>query len=136
MITGIAHVCFTCRDLAASEAFYVETLGLRHAFDFVNDAGRRFGVYIHAGERTFIELFDGKLGERAEGQAYRHVCLEVDDIEATVAALRARGVEVSDPKLGSDGSWQAWLADPDGNRIELHHYTPESKQGLGCRTAP
>jgi len=136
VITGIAHVCFTCRDLAASEAFYVETVGMRHGFDFVNDEGRRFGVYIHAGERTFIELFEGTLGERAEGQAYRHVCLEVDDIEATVAEFRARGVEVSDPKLGSDGSWQAWLADPDGNRIELHHYTPESKQGLGGRTSP
>ena len=128
MIKGLAHVCFTCRDLAASEAFYVETLGMRHAFDFVNEEGRRFGVYVHAGERTFIELFEGKVGERAEGQAYRHVCLEVDDIEATVAELRARGVEVSDPKLGSDGSWQAWLADPDGNRIELHCYTPESQQ--------
>ena len=128
MIKGIAHVCFTCRDLAASEAFYVERLGLRHAFDFVNDEGRRFGVYIHAGGRTFIELFEGRLGERAEGQAYRHVCLEVDDIEATVAELRSRGVEVTDPNLGSDGSWQAWLADPDGNRIELHCYTPHSKQ--------
>lgn len=128
MITGLAHVCFTCRDLAASEAFYVETLGMRHAFDFVKDDGHRFGVYIHAGERTFIELFEGTLGERADGQAYRHLCLEVDDIEATVAELRGRGVEVSDPKLGSDQSWQAWLADPDGNRIELHGYTPESRQ--------
>ena len=39
-----------------------------------------------------------------------------------------RGVEVSDPKLGSDRSWQAWLADPDGTRIELHGYTPDSSQ--------
>ena len=45
-----------------------------------------------------------------------------------MAELRARGVEVSDPKLGSDQSWQAWLADPDGNRIELHGYTPDSHQ--------
>jgi predicted enzyme related to lactoylglutathione lyase len=54
--------------------------------------------------------------------------LEVDDLELTVAALRGRGVEVSNPKLGSDQSWQAWLADPDGNRIELHQYTPKSRQ--------
>ena len=48
--------------------------------------------------------------------------------EATVATLRERGLEVSDPKLGTDRSWQAWITDPDGNRIELHHYTAESKQ--------
>jgi predicted enzyme related to lactoylglutathione lyase len=52
----------------------------------------------------------------------------VDDIEQTVRALRARGVEVSEVKMGGDQSWQAWLADPDGNRIELHQYTPESWQ--------
>ena len=56
------------------------------------------------------------------------MCLEVDDIQRAVADLRAAGAELDDPVLGSDGSWQAWLADPDGNRIELHQYTPESKQ--------
>ncbi len=30
--------------------------------------------------------------------------------------------------MGSDHSWQAWLSDPDGNRVELHQYTPESWQ--------
>jgi predicted enzyme related to lactoylglutathione lyase len=42
-------------------------------------------------------------------------------------------LEITTPALGSDGSWQAWLADPDGNRIELHMYTPESKQAPHLR---
>ena len=113
MITGIAHACYTVSDLERSIAFYRDGLGLEPAFDFTNEEGRRFGLYLHAGGRNFIELFEGQLGERAEG---------------TVAALRARGVEVSDPKLGGDQSWQAWIADPDGNRFELHQYTPESWQ--------
>lgn len=128
MVKRLAHVCFTVRDLDASEAFYRDKLGLRPAFDFLDAQGERFGVYLHIGGRNFIELFRGDLGEPAGGQSYRHFCLEVDDVEATVAELRSRGVEVTDPKLGSDGSWQAWLSDPDGNRIELHGYTPESKQ--------
>jgi len=73
-------------------------------------------------------LFEGQLGERAEGQSFRHICLEVDDIESTVQELRDRGIEVSDPKLGKDQSWQVWITDPDGNRFELHQYTPESWQ--------
>ena len=128
MITGIAHTCFTVSNLEQSIQFYRDGLGLTPAFDFVDENGRRFGLYLHAGERNFVELFEGTLGERADGQSFRHICLEVDDIQATVSALRARGVEVSDPKLGKDQSWQAWITDPDGNRFELHQYTPQSWQ--------
>ena len=55
MIVGLAHVCFTVKDLEASEAYYRDGLGLTPAFDFVDDAGRRFGTYLHAGGRNFIE---------------------------------------------------------------------------------
>ena len=128
MITGIAHACFTVSDLEQSIAFYRDGLGLTPAFDFVNDEGRRFGLYLHAGGRNFIELFEGDLEAPAEGQSFRHTCLEVDDIQETVNTLRERGIEVSDPKLGKDQSWQAWITDPDGNRFELHQYTAQSWQ--------
>jgi len=128
MINGIAHVCFTVSNLERSIAFYRDGLGLTPAFDFVDENGRRFGLYLHAGGRNFIELFEGPLNEQAERQSFRHVCLEVDDIEETVATLRARGIEVSEIKLGKDHSYQAWITDPDGNRFELHGYTPASWQ--------
>ena len=128
MITGFAHVCFIVTDLDASIAFYRDKLGLTPAFDFRNDNGARFGIYLHVGGRSFIELFQGQVAEPAAGQSFQHICLEVDDIEATVADLRAKGVEVGAVSLGGDHSWQAWLSDPDGNRIELHAYTLESKQ--------
>jgi len=128
MITGIAHACFTVSNLDRALGFYRDALGLEVAFEFLRDDGTRYGVYLKLGRRTFIELFEGTLGEPAEGQSYKHICLEVDDIDATVAMLRTRGVVVSDKKLGKDQSWQAWITDPDGNRIELHCYTPESWQ--------
>ena len=128
MITGLAHACFTVSDLERSIQFYRDGLGLTPAFDFRDDTGRRFGLYLHAGGRNFIELFEGALGERAENQSYRHICLEVDDIESTARTLRERGMEVSPVKLGKDESYQAWITDPDGNRIELHQYTAKSWQ--------
>jgi len=128
MIRGLAHVCFTTGDLEASIAFYCGTLGFAPAFDFLNERGERYGAYLHVGGRTFLELFRGEVGDPAERPSYRHLCLEVDDMEAAVASLRAKGAEVTAPKLGSDRSWQAWLAEPDGNRIELHAYTSESRQ--------
>ena len=128
MLKALAHVCFRVQDLDASIEFYVDKLGLRHAFDFINDEGERFGVYLHVGGRNFVELFRAGPGEPPKPGSWQHFCLEVDDIPATAEALRAKGVEVAEPHLGADGSWQVWLADPDGNRIELHGYTPESRQ--------
>ena len=128
IIRGFAHVCFHVSDLARAEEFYGGKLGFRRAFDFVNDKGQLFGMYFHISGRNFLEVFQSEVDPAAPRQAYRHICLEVEDIDAAVSELRAKGLEVSDPKTGTDRSWQAWLADPDGNRIELHCYTPQSKQ--------
>ena len=128
MVIGLAHVCFTASDLNRSIEFYSGKLGFQVAFEFKRDTGERFGVYLKAGPRNFIELFQGILASRAEKQSYGHICLEVSDMAATVADLRAKGIDCTDPKVGKDQSWQAWLADPDGNRIELHCYTPASWQ--------
>ena len=128
MITGIAHACFNVADLDRAIDFYSNKLGMPVAFEFKNEDGVRFGVYIKLGRRTFLELFRGDVGAKAEKQSFSHICLEVDDIAKTVAEWRARGVEVEDPKMGCDNAWQAWLSDPDGNRIELHNYLPDSWQ--------
>lgn len=129
MVNGLAHVCFVVRDLDKAVEFYVTKLGLAIAFEFRNADGARFGVYIKAGGRCFIELFQGEVTPVADKPSFQHLCLEVDEIESTVAELRAKGIDVGPITLGCDQSWQAWLADPDGNRIELHAYTAASWQG-------
>ena len=128
MIKALAHICFHVADIDRSIAFYTDKLGLEHAFDLNDGDGNRVGSYIHTGGRSFIEFFQRELADRAGGQSYTHVSLEVDDIEAAVTDLRAKGVEVTDPELAFDHNWQAWLNDPDGNSIELHGYTPKSDQ--------
>ena len=125
---GIAHMCFTVSDLERSVEFYRDKMGFRQAFDLNLDGGRVRGVYFHVGGRTFIELFEGEPKQSSEAGSFRHFCIEVADINKMVGALRDRGVEVSDPEMGKDGSYQAWVEDPDGNRIELHQYTQDSLQ--------
>ena len=128
MIAGLSHACFVVADLERSLAFYRDRLGMPVAFEFRNPEGKLTGVYLHVGARTFVELFQGKAEPTSQNASYKHICLEVDEIESTVAELTKRGVEVTGKKLGSDNSWQAWLTDPDGNRVELHAFTPKSKQ--------
>lgn len=126
MIKGIAHTCYSSADLDRTVAFYAK-LGLPVAFEFKNEDGVRSGVYLRVGNRTFMEFFKGG-AKPADAGMYRHICLECDDVAETVRELRAKGLDVTDPKSGTDHSWQAWLSDPDGNPIELHGYTPDSWQ--------
>jgi len=128
MVKNIAHICFVVRDLGKSVSFYRDVFGLKQAFDFVNEKGERFGVYLHAGGRNFIEIFQSGTDSRVVDQPSHHFCLEVEDICSTVTHLQSHNVEVSKPVMGSDKSLQAWLRDPDGNQIELHEYKPDSKQ--------
>ena len=127
MITGIAHVCIGAIDLEASLHFYTEVLGLKKHFSFVRD-GRPFGYYLSLADGLFIEIFQDSEAAAGARPLIKHFCLAVDDIDRTVADLRARGAEISDKKLGMDQSWQAWTTDPAGIRIEFHQYTPESSQ--------
>ena len=86
MITGMAHACFTVSNLDASIHFYQDQLGLKPAFDFRRDDGTRFGCYLHLGGRTFIELFQGQLGERA------HDLLHIPDPGRAAAAGTRRSI--------------------------------------------
>lgn len=139
MIRRLAHLCLITDDLDRLVAFYRDALGLPVKFRFAAADGALFGAYVSAGDSTFIEFFDRKLSARqwgdgsepaplVAGNRYGHLCLEVTGLADFRAALLARGVSVGELRTGMDGSFQAWLADPDGNRIELMEYTHRSAQ--------
>ena len=131
MLKGIAHICIKSRDLEASRRFYCDGLGCLPAFDFIRN-GRRVGFYLKLSDHNFLEFFEtGSNCAPPADCAFAHICLEVDSIVVTSARLAAIGVKTSERKLGNDRSYQAWVTDPDGIRIELHEYTPESSQLTG-----
>jgi len=130
MIKGIAHVCVGTLDLAASERFYCSGLGMTKVFDFVRK-DKVVGFYLRAGSNTFVEVF---LRDKVVSQPdtpISHFCLEVSDLDETIARLKANGYETTPKKMGADQSWQAWVIDPAGVRFEFHQYTPQSSQFTG-----
>lgn len=130
MITGIAHLAIRISILDAALSFYQDGLGFEEAFRLDRD-GEVWIVYLRVGSGQFVELFpDGESAEdHGKEVGYVHLCLAVDDIHATVQELSARGVVFDgEPRVGLDGSWQVWTADPDGNRIELMQVTSDSMQ--------
>jgi catechol 2,3-dioxygenase-like lactoylglutathione lyase family enzyme len=124
MIKRLAHICIHTEDLKETERFYCDGLGMERHFGFDKD-GDLFGHYFKIGEGTFIEVFKGAPGEVGN---IHHLALEVDDIDATIEHIRKRGFEIGDKSLGADDSWQAWMEDPNGVKIELQQYTPNSCQ--------
>lgn len=63
------------------------------------------------------------------GGSYSHLCLEVDDMDVTVREMQDAGIAIdSGPQTGKDGNRQAWVKDPEGNRIEFMQMMPDSLQ--------
>lgn len=138
MITAIGHVAFRVTDLDRALAFYCGTLGFREAFRLDRDGEPSpWIVYLQLAEGQFLELFPGGEGEvapRTRRAGYNHFCLLVDDLDATLASLRAAGVAIDgEPRVGMDGNRQYWIADPDGNAIELMQIMPGSRQAAAGR---
>lgn len=135
MITQLGHVAYSVSNLDAALDFYCVKLGLSEAFRLFHDDGSPWIVYLLVGHGGFLELFPGGQpgAGRVEG-SYRHLCLVVDDMAATLAELRARGMALAgEANVGKDGNTQFWLTDPDGNRIELMQIAPDSLQAQAIR---
>ena len=137
MIRKLAHLNFVTNDLERIIDFYVNKLGMKVKFTLNNKEGTPFGYYFACGDTTFLEFFDQKMAAEMWGgnidalnigTQYRHFCLEVTGLEEYCKTLEDRGVQVSEISLGMDHSLQAWIADPDGNAIELMEYGYSSLQ--------
>jgi lactoylglutathione lyase len=130
-ISSIAHVALTVRDIERSLDFYVNRLGFQEMFR-LRRGGALWIVYLRITDNQYLELFPDGADERAPGPdatGVNHVCLGVDDIDAVIAELADAGIPLaSAKKMGADHNWQAWIADPDGNRIELMQTTPNAMQ--------
>ncbi|HTX07872.1 MAG TPA: VOC family protein [Solirubrobacteraceae bacterium] len=117
-VRGVEHIGIAVKDMGAARTV-LETLGLSVELE---QEWPQFGVGMawYPAGGTGLELlcggadapFVGKwLGD---GAGFFHVCLEVDDIRAAMAALKERGVELSEdePHPGHGGRLMCFI-DPE-----------------------
>lgn len=129
MITDLAHLAIAAYDLERSLAFYTG-LGLHESFRLQNEDGSLMLVYLHITGDRFLEIFpNGPVPDPERQGSFMHLCLRVDDLQATVEYFQKEGVKIEQaPKIGLDHNLQAWIRDPDGNPIELMQLVENSPQ--------
>lgn len=130
IIKQIAHVCIFARDIDETAAWYAKVLGFEKVFNFTRD-GRVFGYYLDAGAATHVEVFENPKAEFAETNQINHICFEVTDMDFAIEHVRSLGYKAKDKSKGCDDTWQSWITDPNGVKIELFQYTPDSAQFVG-----
>jgi len=109
---AVHHVSINVRDVDAALAFYERALGMQRRADRP-DFGFG-GAWLDAGNQQ-VHLIEAE----PPSNLGQHFAVQVGDLGATVAELRAFGHRVSDPTpVGT--SLQAFISDPSGNVVELH----------------
>ncbi len=123
MARRYVHTCVRVRDPEASQRFY-GVLGFepRGRLEFET----AYNVYLGLpGDGDVLELTVNR--DQAEpydlGTGYNHMAITVEDIDETLAELEAIGVAPEKPPYHPGGREElpliAFVADPDGYRIEL-----------------
>jgi lactoylglutathione lyase len=151
LIKGISHIAFNVSNMERALDFYCNVLGMEKIFEImipknieeimpgnpiVSMAGKPGIAYIQVVPGEFIELFYPKPdtdlssgGANYERIGYVHLSLVVDDIYYAAESLKKQGIKLdSEISKGPDNTYQFWIKDPDGNRIELMQYTEQSFQ--------
>ena len=126
------HVGLRVTDLERSLAFYTglgyEVLGKVPETEF----GSLTMLKLPGDEFVTIELVHDPRRGVVDPGGLNHLVVQVESMQATVAELTARGVQVEAPASpdGSEDFWTAWLTDPDGYRIELVQWPAGHPEGM------
>lgn len=109
---GLDHVAIAVRDLDAAVALYRDTLGMTLAHvEVVETEGVRVAIFGTGAGR--IELMEPTRPDSAvarflekKGEGLHHICVEVENIESAMAALKAKGAPLLDevPRPGAGGA--------------------------------
>jgi len=113
--TRIAHIGIAVRALTETVPFYRDILGLPDVP--LDDADGARIAAVAAGD-ALIELLEPREPDSpidrficARGPGIHHICLAVDDLDATLERCRAAGVRLIDdtPRIGAEGKRIAFL---------------------------
>jgi catechol 2,3-dioxygenase-like lactoylglutathione lyase family enzyme len=114
MVTGLAFIAYSVRDVAKARAFYCDVVGLTPALEFEN-----FWVEFDVAGTTF-GIGNGEPLGIVPGSSFA-ATFEVDDVAKERERLLALGVPVTDLRE-TPICWMAFVTDPEGNTFGIHQH--------------
>lgn len=125
MLKRLSHASFGAIDLQRTVAFYRALLDCEVVHEFKNTDGEVYGVFLNCHNGTFLEFFNEQ-APRPAGGLFRHICFEVDDLNAAAARFRGAGYKVEIKRGRTDRILQFFVHDPDGTMIEFQQHDTQS----------
>ena len=113
----VDHIGIAVKDIEQAKKFYTEFLGMKALGEEVVEEQKVKVCFIPCGDSE-IELLestspDGPIAKHIEkkGDGIQHIALRVDNIEAAIADLMAKGVRMIDekPRYGAGGAKIAFV---------------------------
>jgi predicted enzyme related to lactoylglutathione lyase len=121
IVTGVDFVSMPTQDLERAVRFYGETLGLEMS---VHMPDRNFAEF-ETGTVTITVVDPQRMGIGEFHPNRNHLALHVEDVAAARTTLEERGVTFMGDVFDTGVCHMAFLGDPDGNMLMLHHrYAP------------
>ena len=115
-ITGIGGVFFKAKDPKVLAAWYRDVLGL--PLEAWGGAALRYDAPQHP-PAVVWNAFPASTKYFAPSTGDFMINYAVDDMDALLARLRAKGVEILKQDDNDENGRFAWILDPEGNKIEL-----------------
>jgi catechol 2,3-dioxygenase-like lactoylglutathione lyase family enzyme len=122
-ITGIGGVFFKAKDPKALAAWYRDVLGL--PLEAWGGAALRYDAPQHPPVATW-SAFPASTKYFAPSTSEFMIDYAVDDMDALVAKLTAKGVAILKQDDSDPSGRFAWVLDPEGNKIELWQPKPKA----------
>lgn len=118
------HVALSVKNLEVSKLFYENILGFKEVKRFERpDLGGQAVFLKLNGLR--LELWEFNKQKPNEDDfsdlnaiGYKHIALQVADVQQTCNELKAKGIEVTEPTQGAMAKY-IFIKDPDGLPLEL-----------------
>ena len=124
--TSMNHFTVLTDDVDLTVRFYDDLLGLhagpRPAFDFP-------GAWLYADDTPILHVVGGRPKSELKAGVIDHMAFTGRGLSATLATLKARGMQYTCRRQVSSGTWQVFFMDPNGARVELDFDRSESETG-------
>jgi glyoxylase I family protein len=124
-IKAIHHVAILTDDYKRSKTFYTEVLGFKILAETYREERKSYKLDLSINGQYQIELFSfPEFKERAsfpEQKGLRHLAFAVENIEASVAELVSKGVDVQGIRVDELTNKKfCFFYDPNGQPLELY----------------